>query len=216
MLNVVKATDSHNQIVIKANEDNVAKLREERLKREDQKYRATREQIEKRREKEKKDHRLPNDLKESRSHRSSGSSSSSSNKRRRDRENQDEERKRHKKKAEKKSSRHHEKHDRKKEIATQQNVQYKGRGKVRINVSSMDKYFSKEYDPLLDVESDKEEYVFATEEKSSKRKHRKKRDKRKYKHRDDPSSSSSSSSEEEVEVNLPPSNSVRAWDVGKV
>lgn len=42
------------------------------------------------------------------------------------------------------------------ERTKKEDVQFKGRGKVRINVSSMDKYFAEGYDPLFDVHSDEE------------------------------------------------------------
>ncbi|KAI9250393.1 hypothetical protein EDC94DRAFT_527149 [Helicostylum pulchrum] len=168
LLNVVKATDSHNQFVIKANEDNVAKLREERLQRE-------------REERE----------------------------RRRSREHRRDDKKHDKGDTHKKSSNDH-------SIERQEasnNVQYKGRGKVRINVSSMDKYFSKGYDPLLDVDSDKEEYVGTKRKRKEHRKHKSEKKNHKKKKHYSSSSSSSSSSEEEEEQ---PIKQVRAWDVGKV
>lgn len=227
LLNMVKATDSHNQAVIKANEDNVAKLREERLERE----RCTRlKEIEEKHARERRRHRLTND-------RHYTSSSSDHKKRRRsiddEKEDKDREHRKHKKKSSsdtssshtsKSSSRHHHHHhhdkkDTKQPQQSQEPIQYKGRGKVRINVSSMDKYFAKGYDPLLDVDSDKEEeYVFAKEEDSSKKKKHKKKSKKSkkksHKHREKtPSSSSSSSSSEEEESAPKP---VRAWDIGKV
>lgn len=101
----------------------------------------------------------------------------------------------------KESSKRH-KHDEK-----EKPVQFKGRGKVKIN-SSMDKYFSKGYDPLFDVESDKEDdYVFALNDDDDKKRKKSKKKKKKSKKNDTDSDSS-------VEIGPPPPV-VRAWDVGK-
>ncbi|KAG2231759.1 hypothetical protein INT48_004038 [Thamnidium elegans] len=219
LLNVVKATDSHNQFVIKANEDNVAKLREERLQRE-------REEREKRRSRERRSSREDRRSSKDDSRSSKGDKRSSREHRyfNRERSSRD-----HKHSSHKSSSSRHDdkKHDR---GGTHKNssddhsverqeasnsVQYKGRGKVRINVSSMDKYFSKGYNPLLDVDSDKEEYVGTKRKRKEHRKHKsekKKKEHKKKKHYSSSSSSSSSSSNEEEE----PIKQVRAWDVGKV
>ncbi|KAI7894843.1 uncharacterized protein EV154DRAFT_58988 [Mucor mucedo] len=190
LLNMVKATDSHNQAVIKANEDNVAKLREERLERErlltkEKKHRESRRR-----------HRHEDDKDRRSSHRRRSSSSSSSH------SNHKEERKRSHRDdrgnsrdhSQDKKSRHSSSSSKEEVTAdridpeslkrttspVKQDVQYKGRGKVRINVSSMDKYFSEGYDPSMDVDSDKEEYVFATENQS-KRKHKKHNESKKKK-----------------------------------
>ncbi|KAI8642011.1 hypothetical protein BD408DRAFT_344977 [Parasitella parasitica] len=153
LLNMVKATDSHNQAVIKANEKNVAKLRQERLERE--------------------------------------------------RKQEDESRR--KKDNERHSHRHHHHNSKKqKQRTAAEEVQFKGRGKVKIN-SSMDRYFSEGYDPLLDVESEKEDdYVFAVDD-DKKTKKKKKKSKRSR-------SSSSSDSSNEIGPKPPP---IRAWDAGK-
>ncbi|CAO3638914.1 unnamed protein product [Mucor hiemalis] len=222
LLNMVKATDSHNQAVIKANEDNVAKLREERLERE----RCSRlKEIEEKHHRERRRHRLSNDR-----HYTKDKHTTDDHKRRKRSSDDDEaekekEHKKHKRKSSSSSSsssrRHHHHHEKSSKRSSDskptkpEQVQYKGRGKVRINVSSMDKYFAKGYDPLLDMDSDKEEeYVFAKEDtvESKKRKHKKKSKKKSHKHRE--SSSSSSSSEEEEQEQ--PQKPVRAWDVGKV
>lgn len=73
----------------------------------------------------------------------------------------------------------------------------------------MDKYFSKGYDPLLDVASDKEDdYVFALNQDKDKKKRKSKKKKKKSKKSSDTDSDSS------VDIGPPPP-AVRAWDVGK-
>ncbi|KAI9257927.1 hypothetical protein BY458DRAFT_558084 [Sporodiniella umbellata] len=51
-----------------------------------------------------------------------------------------------------------------------QEMHYRGRGKVRIGQSSMDKYFSTGYDPSLDCFSDQEGSKTANEHKKKKKK----------------------------------------------
>ncbi|KAI8360861.1 hypothetical protein EDC96DRAFT_226967 [Choanephora cucurbitarum] len=113
LLNVVKATDSHNQAVIRTNEQNVARWRRERLERErsgptrKRTYETT-----------------------SLSVRSSSPPPTTT--------------------------------------TSSQPVSVRGRGKVRLHESSMDKYFSKGYDPLLDImDSDQED-----EKRRKKKKHK--------------------------------------------
>ncbi|KAL0138519.1 hypothetical protein V8B55DRAFT_1361249 [Mucor lusitanicus] len=199
LLNMVKATDSHNQAVIRANEENVAKLRQERLERErKQREESRRKDDERRRSRHHRHHR------EDRHHDSKSRSAT--------RESPSPERphssrhKRHRSRSRspsKKDSKRH-KHDQEKEKP----LQFKGRGKVKIN-SSMDKYFSKGYDPLLDVASDKEDdYVFALNQDKDKKKRKSKKKKKKSKKSSDTDSDSS------VDIGPPPP-AVRAWDVGK-
>ncbi|KAI8051046.1 uncharacterized protein B0P05DRAFT_591913 [Gilbertella persicaria] len=156
LLNVVKATDSHNQAVIRANEENVTRLRRERLERE-------RHQTKKRRS------QSPFKRHESRStskrHRSPSPEHSRS-----ERDTMDHGQHLH---SHHRSSSSKNKHKHR-SPSPPQSVQYKGRGKVRINVSSMDKYFSKGYDPLLDIDSDQEQVK--KEKKKSKKKKKKNKD----------------------------------------
>lgn len=71
----------------------------------------------------------------------------------------------------------------------------------------MDKYFSKGYDPLFDVESDKEDdYVFALNDSKDKKKKSKKKAKK----------SKESETDSDSSTNIGPQPPVmRAWDVGK-
>lgn len=209
---MVKATDSHNQAVIRANEENVAKLRQERLERE----RKEREES-RRKEDERRSSRHHRHHHEDRQHRSDSKSRS-------ERETKSPERasssRRHKRRHRSKSptrSRRDKKrhrHDEQPETAIE-DVQFKGRGKVKIN-SSMDKYFLKGYDPLLDVESDKEDdYVFAldnTTELDKKKKKKKRKSKSSSSDRKDYICDSGSDSSNEIGPKAPV---VRAWDVGK-
>ncbi|KAG1473244.1 hypothetical protein G6F56_001065 [Rhizopus delemar] len=116
LLNVVKATDSHNQAVIRSNEENVARLRRERSRREDKR---------------------------------------------------DEDKKTSRKRKHKERSKSPER--------KLKDVKYRGRGKVRIG-SSMDKYFSNQYNPSLDIQSDEEEYKTANEHKKTHKKKKKDRE----------------------------------------
>ncbi|CAO0791270.1 unnamed protein product [Mucor circinelloides] len=190
LLNMVKATDSHNQAVIRANEENVAKLRQERLEREKkQREESRRKDDERRHSRHHRHHRHESD---SRSRRESQSPERTHNKRHK--------RSRSRSPSKKNKKRH--KHD-----EEEKPVQFKGRGKVKIN-SSMDKYFSKGYDPLFDVESDKEDdYVFALNDSKDKKKKKSKKKAKKSKESETDSDSS---------TNIGPQPPVmRAWDVGK-
>ncbi|GAN00755.1 conserved hypothetical protein [Mucor ambiguus] len=202
LLNMVKATDSHNQAVIKANEENVAKLRQERLERErKQREDSRRKDDEKRRSRHHRHHR------EDRHHHHHQPTSGSTRESPSPERSHSSKHKRHRSRSRsrspsKKDSKRH-RHDKK-----EKPVQFKGRGKVKIN-SSMDKYFSKGYDPLLDVVSDKEDdYVFAVNDDKDKKK-RKSKKKKKSKKNDTDSDSSVDNGP------LPPPHVVRAWDVGK-
>ncbi|KAG0989159.1 hypothetical protein G6F29_001207 [Rhizopus arrhizus] len=124
LLNVMKATDSHNQIVIKSSEENIARLRKERLRKEKEQRTKKRSRRESEDEKERHKHR---------------------------RKNHDKERERSK-----------------------SPVKYRGRGKIRVE-SSMDKYFSSEYDPLLDVDDNNEQCMTANEHRKL---HKKKKEKK--------------------------------------
>ncbi|KAI9483401.1 MAG: hypothetical protein EXX96DRAFT_558074 [Benjaminiella poitrasii] len=164
LLNVVRATDSHNQAAIKANEENVAKLRRERLERES---RRTTDERQNRHDRDRERHRRrsssPRSSRDSHRHERSGRSPSSN---------------------ERKSSKE------------EKEIQYKGRGKVRINTSSLDKYFSKGYDPLLDTtvsdDEDKymlDEYMLARGDDKKKKKSKKKKNKKSKTESDKESSS---------------------------
>jgi hypothetical protein len=118
----MKATDSHNQIVIKSNEENVARLRKERLRKEKEQRTKKRSRRESEDEKERHKHRRKN-------------------------------------------------HDRERSKSP---VKYRGRGKIRVE-SSMDKYFSSEYDPLLDVDDNNEQCMTANEHRKL---HKKKKEKK--------------------------------------
>ncbi|KAI8380756.1 hypothetical protein BD560DRAFT_387028 [Blakeslea trispora] len=122
LLNVVKATDSHNQAVIRTNEKNVARWRQERLERESTRKRA----------------RSPES---SRPKRSPSPRPCSERKKKQD------------------------------------VVPVRGRGKVRLHTSSMDKYFSKGYDPLLDMMDSEEEEEKKKKHKSEKKKKKHKKEK---------------------------------------
>ncbi|KAL9552889.1 hypothetical protein MBANPS3_003563 [Mucor bainieri] len=215
LLNMVKATDSHNQAVIKANEENVAKLRQERLERErKQREESRRKDDERRRSRHHRHHRDDDDHHHHHHESKSGSTreppSSSTEE---ERSHHSSRHKRHRSRSRSRSrsplKRDGNKRHKHKEKETS-SVQFKGRGKVKIN-SSMDKYFSKGYDPLLDVASDKEDdYVFAlNDDKKKKTKKKSKKKKKKSKKNDTDSDSSSS-----VDIGPPPPV-VRAWDVGK-
>ncbi|CEI89383.1 hypothetical protein RMCBS344292_03745 [Rhizopus microsporus] len=140
LLNVVKATDSHNQAVLRANERNINKLRKDRLKREEETRR-------------------------------SHDDSDSPHKRKRSSSDDSDDDRTSKKSKRKDSSR--ERLPEKKE-----KIKYRGRGKVRIECPSMDKYFSSEYDPLLDGnDDDDDKYMTANEyRKKHKKKKKKKHD----------------------------------------
>ncbi|KAI7908143.1 uncharacterized protein BX663DRAFT_493119 [Cokeromyces recurvatus] len=128
LFNVVKATDSHNQAVIKTNEENLARLRRERELRTKNERR--------------KSHQHHDESRKRHRQRSLSPHSSDDHKRR----NRD---------GEKSSSHHHHHHrspsTKNRKSSKDEEIQFRGRGKIRINTSSMDKYFSKGYDPLLDT-----------------------------------------------------------------
>ncbi|CEP18486.1 hypothetical protein [Parasitella parasitica] len=202
LLNMVKATDSHNQAVIRANEKNVAKLRQERYERE----RKQRDESNRRKDDEKHSHRHHH-----RSSKSTSISTSKSKPKRKEVFGSSSKDKRHSRSKSPSNS----KKDRKKQKrdTAAEEVQFKGRGKVKIN-SSMDKYFSEGYDPLLDVEPEKEDdYVFALDDDKKIKKKKKKKSKD---NRSSSSSSSSSSSNSDSSDEIGPKPlATRAWDAGK-
>lgn len=209
---MVKATDSHNQAVIRANEENVAKLRQERLERE----RKEREESRKK-EDERRSSRHHRHHHEDRHHRSDSKSRSERETKSPERASSSRHKRRHRSKSPTRSRRDKKRHRHDKQPETAiEDVQFKGRGKVKIN-SSMDKYFLKGYDPLLDVESDKEDdYVFAldnTTELDKKKKKKKRKSKSSSSDRKDCISDSGSDSSNEIGPKAPV---VRAWDVGKI
>ncbi|KAI9275604.1 hypothetical protein BDA99DRAFT_568255 [Phascolomyces articulosus] len=107
-------------------------------------------------------------------------------------------------------------------------VVVRGRGQATRG-SKMDKYFSKNYDPTLDVEPDLDQLVYTefTEEESddAKRKKKKKKDKKKKskkkksskRKREETDSSDDDDISDRVEFSPspPPKPAVRAWDIGK-
>ncbi|KAG2195938.1 hypothetical protein INT46_005964 [Mucor plumbeus] len=211
LLNMVKATDSHNQAVIRANEENVAKLRQERLERE----RKEREES-RRKEDERRSYRSNRHHRGDSYRRPDSNSRSERETKSQERASSSKHKRRHRSKSPTRSRRDKKKHrhDEQPETAIE-DVQFKGRGKVKIN-SSMDKYFSKGYDPLLDVESDKEDdYVFALDSTTKLDKKKKKKKKSKSSSNDKKDYSSDSGSDSSTEIGPKPPV-VRAWDVGKI
>ncbi|CEG70368.1 hypothetical protein RMATCC62417_06279 [Rhizopus microsporus] len=139
LLNVVKATDSHNQAVLRANERNINKLRKDRLKREEETRR-------------------------------SHDDNDNTHKRKRSGSSDDSDDDRTSKKSKRKDS------SRERLPEKKEKIKYRGRGKVRIERPSMDKYFSSEYDPLLDGDDDDNKYMTANEYRKKHKKKKKKHD----------------------------------------
>ncbi|KAI7849470.1 hypothetical protein BDC45DRAFT_520450 [Circinella umbellata] len=108
-------------------------------------------------------------------------------------------------------------------------VVVRGRGQATQGTSSnMDKYFSKNYDPLLDVEPDLDEMVYTqftdgdddlkTKKKRKKdKKDRKKKSKKKKSKKEKEETDSNDDDSDYARVESPPPlrKPIRAWDVGK-
>ncbi|KAI8388476.1 uncharacterized protein BYT42DRAFT_236587 [Radiomyces spectabilis] len=103
-------------------------------------------------------------------------------------------------------------------------VQIRGRGKISMNRSAMDKYFQDEYDPSKDIPSDEDQYVFAKEtdtikakkdKKKKKKKSKKSKKSKKHKHDKRSSDDSLSASDFDAPTVVMPKPSIRAWDIGK-
>ncbi|KAI8148921.1 hypothetical protein BJV82DRAFT_590076 [Fennellomyces sp. T-0311] len=103
-------------------------------------------------------------------------------------------------------------------------VTVRGRGRVTQG-SKMDKYFSKSYNPDLDIEPDLDQLVYTEfdvepkktkKKKEKKEKKKSKKKKKSSKRKRDESTDSDDSGGDDVRVELPPPpKAVRAWDVGK-
>ncbi|KAG0163529.1 hypothetical protein DFQ28_011520 [Apophysomyces sp. BC1034] len=195
LLNVVRATDSHNQAVLRTAEEQARKARRERRRR---RHRGSDEDDED--HDRFRTHKRQRSEDQSLSPRGSSRSSPPIPDRSRTEEKQDD------------------------HVGKQ--VTFRGRGKVKLGQSAMDKYFDKRYDPAQDIESDVEEYVWnelGGSEAESKKKHKKKKEKKEKKEKKSSKKKKKKRKREEEEEEYhssgtdddqPPSK-VRAWDVGK-
>ncbi|KAL0095504.1 hypothetical protein J3Q64DRAFT_1693709 [Phycomyces blakesleeanus] len=226
LLNVVKATDSHNQEVIRSNEEQAAQARRKRLREEEDRHnRSSRRHdrhnsIREERREERRERRQsrspisrhsrsrtppletrfespqPPEITDSIGNNPKEPLSNSNN-------------------LEKTPQR----------IKPVENVSFRGRGKINVGGSAMDKYFEDGYDPINDVLSDEEAFVFEPEKskeekkkkkkESGKKKKKKKKSKSKNKKRKTEEYSSDSSTDESLEKR-PSIKHVRTWDIGKI
>ncbi|KAI9013861.1 hypothetical protein CLU79DRAFT_768295 [Phycomyces nitens] len=242
LLNVVKATDSHNQEVIRSNEEQAAQARRKRLREEDERYnRSSRrygrrnsprddrrhEREDRRHEREVRRHEREDrrERQRSRSPISRHSRSQSPRPKPRSESPLPQEMARstgnNTDKAAPDSNRLNPPSQ---QTKTTEQVSFRGRGKINVGGSAMDKYFEDDYDPFNDVLSDEEAFVFEPEKpkkekeeknKSEKKKKKKSKKSKKSKKRKSEDYSSDSSSDESLDKR-PSIKHVRTWDIGKL
>ncbi|KAF7726099.1 hypothetical protein EC973_009074 [Apophysomyces ossiformis] len=195
LLNVVRATDSHNQAVLRTAEEQARKARRERRR---QRHRDHHDERDEGREGPVRGRRRSeNSL-------SPVSRSRSSSPR------------------QKPSA--HEKQPKDDDVS--ERITFRGRGKVKLGQSAMDKYFDKRYDPAKDIESDVEEYIWNDPDESradSKKKHKKKKKeknsskkkKKKRKREEEENEEDEDEDHKSESGNDERPLKIRAWDIGK-